>query len=77
MQIILSKQAQKYLSKQTGKTRKRIDNALAKLENLDGDIKRIGDNRFRCKIEHYRILFTVIDETIYIDEINSRGNIKY
>jgi len=40
MQIILSKQSQKFLQKQTGKTRKRLDNALDNLAILEGDIKK-------------------------------------
>ena len=58
MQIVLSKQAQKYLQKQTGKTRKRLDNALDNLAELNGDIKKVGDMRYRYKIEHYRFLFS-------------------
>lgn len=77
MKIVLSKQARKYLLKQTGKTRKKLDKAIFNLEELNGDIKRIGDNQYRFKIEHFRLLFSVIEDVIYIDEINTRGNIKY
>ena len=77
MQIILSKQAQKYLQKQTGKTRKRLDNALDNLAILEGDINKIGETRYRYKIEHYRFLFSVIGDAIYIDAIDTRGSIKY
>jgi mRNA-degrading endonuclease RelE of RelBE toxin-antitoxin system len=77
MQIILSKQAQKYLQKQTGKTRKRLDNALDNLAELTGDIKKIGDMRYRYKIEHFRFLFSVTNDIIYVDAIDIRGNIKY
>lgn len=77
MKIVLSKQARKYLLKQTGKTRKKLDKAIFNLEELNGDIKRIGDNQYRFKIEYFRILFSIIEDVIYIDEINTRDNIKY
>lgn len=77
MKIVLSKQARKYLLKQTGKTREKLDKAIFNLEELNGDIKRIGDNQYRFKIEHFQLLFSIIEDVIYIDEINTRGNIKY
>ena len=63
--------------KQTGKTRKKLDKAIFNLEELNGDIKRIGDNQYRFKIEYFRILFSIIEDVIYIDELNTRDNIKY
>lgn len=75
----LSNQALKYLNKQSGKTKLRLDKALLTLSELEGDIRKIGDNQYRFKIHHYRILFSVdkINNTIEIHEINSRTNIKY
>lgn len=77
MDIELRKQAAKYLEKQTGKTRKRLDNALIGLANLDGDICKIGLNTYRLKIFQFRFVFGIESDTIIVYDINSRTNIKY
>lgn len=81
MQVILKKQAQKYLDGLDAKTSKKLYRALDKLAQLDGDIKPLKGkpNYYRYKIEHYRILFTWVkgDIIIVVVEINTRTNIKY
>ncbi len=59
MEIRLSKQAQKYLDNADKNTRKKLNKALDRLSNLDGNIVPLKGtpNRYRYKIEHYRIIF--------------------
>lgn len=81
MKIELKKNPQKYLKKVDTNTYNKLFRALEKLKNLDGDIEKIktATNKYRLKIDHYRIIFTVDveNETIIIEEINTRTNIKY
>lgn len=81
MEIILKKQAQKYLDSVDPNTRKKLYKALERLSQLDGNIVRLegSKNRYRFKIEHYRILFERQKGTaiITVIEINTRTNIKY
>lgn len=74
MEVILKKRAQKYLDSVDSNTRKKLYKALDKLARWEGDIVPLAGqrDRYRCKIEHYRILFewrkgeiiiTVIDIT--------------
>lgn len=67
MKIKLKKQAQKYLDSVDENTRK-------KLVKFNGT-----KNRYRYKIDHYRILFewNKSELTIVVVEINTRTNIKY
>ena len=81
MQIVLKKQAQKYLDSVDSNTRHKLKQALNELAELRGDIVPIKGtkNRYRYKIQHYRILFEWEKGTIIITviEINTRTNIKY
>lgn len=81
MEILLKKRAQKYLDSVDTKTREKLLKALDELSRLEGDIKRIDkkNNRYRYKIEHYRILFEWHkgEIVIVVIEINTRTNIKY
>lgn len=81
MEIILKKQAQKYLDSVDANTRKKLYKALERLSQLDGNIVRLegSKNRYRFKIEHYRILFEREKgkAIITVIEINTRSNIKY
>ena len=73
MEIMLEKQPQKYLASVDEPTR-------AKLRDLEGDIVRLSGkkNLFRCKIAHFRIIFSVRDgKLIVIETIDTRTNIKY
>ena len=62
-------------------TSSQLERALDKLSRLEGDIDPIRGmkNRYRFKIDHYRILFTWEkgDIIITVVEINTRTNIKY
>ena len=59
MEINYKKQAEKYLDKCDSNTRKKILKAIVGITMGTADIKRInGTDKFRAKIEHYRIAFT-------------------
>lgn len=80
MEIRLKKQPQKYLASVDANTREKLDNALEKLKDLDGDIVCINQKKrlFRFKIEHYRIIFCYTGgEIIVVETIDTRTNIKY
>ena len=81
MEIKLSKRAQKYLDSVDSNTRKKLYKALDKLSKLEGDIKRLEGykNRYRFKINHYRITFERFkgEIIIHVVEINTRTNLKY
>ncbi len=81
MEIKLKKRAQKYLDSVDEATRSKLYKALDRLSRMEGDIVRLKgtQNRYRYKIEHYRILFEWVKGEIVITviEINTRTNIKY
>lgn len=81
MEIRLAKQPQKYLSRVDRNTRRKLDKALDQLSRLEGNIIPLGGqkNRYRYKIDHYRIIFEWVHGEIVITviEINTRTNIKY
>lgn len=81
MELKLEKQPRKYLASVDAATRKKLEKALEKLSQLDGNIRKLEgkQNRYRYKIDHYRIVFEWVKGTIVITviEINTRTNIKY
>lgn len=81
MEIKLKKQPQKYLRCVDEKTRGKLYKALDELSRLEGDIVPLSGtkNRYRYKIDHYRITFEWIKGEIIITviEINTRTNIRY
>lgn len=81
MEIKLKKQPQKYLKSVDEKTRKKLYKALDQLSRLEGNIVPLEatKNRYRYKIDHYRIIFDWVRGEIVITviEINTRTNIKY
>lgn len=81
MEIQLKKQPQKYLASVDDATRKKLYKALDQLSRLEGNIVPLVGykNRYRYKIQHYRILFEWVKGEIVITviEINTRTNIKY
>lgn len=57
-------------------------NILTSIEGLikippEGDIKPLKgyNNTNRLRVSKYRILFRIIDDTLFIDSLGSRGNI--
>ena len=81
MEIVLKIQPMKYLESVDKKTRKKLYKALEQISEFKGNIKRLEGykNRYRYKLEHYRITFDWIKGEIIITviEINTRSNIKY
>lgn len=59
MEYILKKRAQKYLDSVDANTRRKLYKALDKLSRWEGDIVPLEGqkDRYRFKIDHYRILF--------------------
>ena len=75
--IIILKRARKFIEKQTPEIQKRILQAIMKLP--DGDIKSLrGHNGvFRLRINDFRIIYSLDNETITITVIDAgnRGQI--
>lgn len=74
LEINYSKQAEKFLKKQTAATRNRI---LTAIHNLPlGDVKKLqGKNAYRLRVGDYRIIFDRSGNIIYIEKIDNRGQI--
>ena len=81
MELYLKKQPQKYLASVDERTRRKLWNALEEIKTFSGNIDRIEGykNRYRYKIDHYRIIFDWVkgEIIIVVVEINTRTNIKY
>lgn len=81
MELRLKKQPQKYLQSVDERTRKKLWKALEDVRNLRGNINRLEGfpNRYRYKMDHYRIVFDWAkgEIVILVVEINTRTNIKY
>lgn len=77
MQIKLSKQSSKFLSKLSATDKKRI---LTGIENLpNGNIKPLQGKEYagfyRLRINGWRIIYRQIDDIIFIDQIGNRGDV--
>ena len=67
-----SKQAEKFLKKQTKATRDRIISAIHNLPA--GDIKKLrGREGYRLRIGDFRVIFDRNGNIIYIERIDNRG----
>lgn len=78
MELLLSKQAQKYYTKADKNTQKKFDKAFDDIKLGQGDIKRLaGRNEYRYKLYHYRIIYTVNDNRLLITiiKIGTRSDI--
>lgn len=74
MEISYSKQAEKFLKKQTPSTRNRIRNAIHNLPL--GDVKKLqGKNGYRLRVGDYRIIFDKSGNVLYIERIDNRGQV--
>ena len=74
--IQCSKQAQKFLNRQTGTTRQRIIEAIEKLP--EGDVKKLsGREGYRLRVGDYRVIFDMYGNVIYIDRINMRVSLLF
>lgn len=74
MEIIYSKDAIKFLKKQTKQTQDRILSAIEKIPN--GDIRKLkGRSGYRLRVGTFRVLFDESGIIINIIDINNRGQI--
>lgn len=74
MNIQYSGQAVKFLHKQDRATQKRIISSINKLPS--GDVKKLqGRTGYRLRVGNFRIIFDFAGNIIYIEEIDSRGQI--
>lgn len=73
---IYSKQSAKLMNSLDKPTQQRIRNAIRKIP--DGDIKTLQgytDGRKRLRVGKYRVIFYSINETVFVLDIGSRGDI--
>jgi len=78
MQVVLSPSSAKILERLNEPMKSRIIKALQKLaqEPPQGDIKSLsGQDGYRLRVGNYRILFGILDNTIIITNIGTRGQI--
>ena len=74
LEIRYSKQAEKFLKKQTASIRNRIIKAIHNLPS--GDVKKLqGKNGYRRRVGDYRIIFDRNGNILYIVRIDNRGQI--
>lgn len=73
MQIEYSKKAVKYINIVNKSTKKRLKEAIEKIPF--GDIKKLQgvDNGYRLRVGDLRVLFSIEDDIIFIDNIIPRG----
>ena len=78
MNIILSKQVEKYLDKCDDRTYRRLKAAIDGLENVDGDIACLQERKdeYRLIKPPYRIIFEykLGSNDIFVKHIGSRGD---
>lgn len=73
MQIEYSKKAVKYINSTDRPTKKRLKEAIEKIPF--GDIKKLQgmEAGYRLRVGELRVLFSMEDDIIYIDNIIPRG----
>ncbi len=73
MKIEYSKKTVKYINSVDKTTKKRLKEAIEKIPL--GDIKKLQgiENGYRLRVGDLRVLFSIEDDTIYIDNIIPRG----
>lgn len=74
MEVHFSKQAEKFLKKQTLSVRNRILTAIHALPSGDV-IKLQGKAGYRLRIGNFRIIFNRNGNVLYISRIDNRGQI--
>lgn len=75
MRIEYKKKAVKYINSADSATKKRLKNAIEKIPF--GDIRKLSgfENEYRLRVGDLRVLFTVEDDIITVNKIDSRGQI--
>jgi mRNA interferase RelE/StbE len=74
LNLIYSKQAEKYLNSQNDKG-ERIKVAVSKLPKGDVIKLRGSSGKYRLRVGNFRVVFTKDANTIYIEAIDSRGQV--
>lgn len=75
MNIEYKKKAVKYINSSDKNTKQRLKKAI---ENIPfGDIKKLSgfENEYRLRVGELRVLFTLENDTVIVNEIGSRGEI--
>ena len=76
MQIIYSGQAKRFLKRQNTIVRKRLVDAIEKIPEGKGDIKKLeGRQGWRLRVGIYRIIFDKDGRILFIERINTRGDV--
>lgn len=75
MQIEYKKKAVKYINLADKPTKKRLKEAIEKIPF--GDIKKLSgfENEYRLRVGNLRVLFTLEENIITINDIDSRGQV--
>lgn len=75
MKIEYKKKAVKYINSTDKNTKKRLKEAIEKLPY--GDIQKLSgqENEYRLRVGNLRVLFTVENDIITVNNIDSRGQI--
>lgn len=75
-EIEYSKQAEKFLNKQTKAVRERIIKAIDGLLEWKGDIKPMeGEPGWRLRVGDYRVIFDDLGFVLFIYRIKTRGDV--
>lgn len=81
--MVISKTANRFLSKADKATVKKIEKALGNIEKNEGYIEPLKklqpgmkDHLYRYKMEHYRIIFQRTPSEIVIKEIGTKNDMK-
>jgi len=74
MTITFSKSAKKSIDKLDSPTKQRIKNAIDRIP--DGDIKRLQGyiSLYRLRVGNWRIMFSILSQEIYIEDVLPRGS---
>jgi len=78
MKLVVKTTVEKFVKKLAEPTKSRVKNAIVKLskEPPEGEIKPMsGRNDYRLRVGKYRLLFDIIDDTIFVHDIGLRGDI--
>ena len=74
LEIQYSKQAIKFLKRQSVSIQKRIIGAINKLPL--GDVKKLqGNPGYRLRVGDYRVIFDKFGHILYIEKIDNRGQV--
>ncbi|MGN0375546.1 MAG: type II toxin-antitoxin system RelE/ParE family toxin [Butyrivibrio sp.] len=75
MKIFYKRKAVKYINECSKATKQRLKESIERLPL--GDVKKMKgfDNEYRLRVGNLRVLFSIEDDIITINDIDSRGQI--